>query len=251
MNDLIECDDVGEALREGRPLRAAHTYSYRLAKEDLNFQTARVKAPMPLGREILAGAGLAASLDTSLIAILATGDLEDVRLEEPYDLRGRGAERFIAFPQADREFKFVLNARQLVWGKPFISGAALRAIAGLDGEHEIFLKVAGGPDRLIGSQDLVDLGAPGVEHLFTAIKTVPMWEITVNSRQEFVPNKLVTFDEVVKLAYPNASAETNVIYSVTYRHVASKPHAGELAAGGSVEVKNHGSIFNVARTVQS
>ena len=78
-----------------------------------------------------------------------------------------------------------------------------------------------------------------------------MWEITVNSRQEFVPSNEVTFDQVVKLAYPNPSPETNVIYSVTYRHVASKPHMGELAAGGSVEVKHHGSIFNVARTVQS
>jgi len=251
MTDLIECDDVGEALREGRPLRAARAYSYRLAKEDLNFQTAKVNGPMPLGREILAGAGLAASPDTSLIAILATGDLEDVRLEEPFDLRGRGAECFIAFPQSDRQFKFVLNARQLVWGKPFISGAALRAVSDLDGEHDIFLKVAGGPDRLIGYQDLVDLGAPGVEHLFIAIKTVSMWEITVNSRQEFVPNKVVTFDEVVKLAYPSASAETNVIYSITYRHVASKPHSGELAAGGSVEVQHQGSVFNVARTIQS
>ena len=89
------------------------------------------------------------------------------------------------------------------------------------------------------------------EQLFTAPKTTPMWEITVNSRQEFVPSKEVTFEQVVKLAYPSPGPETNVVYSVTYRHVASVPHAGELAAGGSVEVKHHGSIFNVARTVQS
>src|SRR5438034_8528136 len=77
------------------------------------------------------------------------------------------------------------------------------------------------------------------------------YEITVNSRAEVVPNKLVTFEHVVHLAFPGAQPEPNVKYSMTYRHVASKPHAGELSAGGSVEVKHHGSTFNVTRTVQS
>ena len=38
---------------------------------------------------------------------------------------------------------------------------------------------------------------------------------------------------------------------MTYRHAASMPHAGELGAGGSVEVKKKGTVFNVTRTVQS
>jgi len=248
--EIIECEDVGAALREGRPLRPARGYSYLLAKDDLNFQVAEVPDPVPLGRQILAGAELAPSLDISLIAVLATGDLEDVRLDEPFDLRGRGAARFIAF-KTDREFKLAVDSRQLVWGKPFLSGAAIRTLGGIGHDHDLFLKVPGAPDRLIGAQDLVDLAAPGVEHLFTATKTASVWDITVNSRQEFVPSKNVTFDQVLKLAYPNPSPEANVIYSVTYRHVASKPHAGELAVGGSVEVKHRGSIFNVARTVQS
>ncbi len=37
-----------------------------------------------------------------------TGDFEDVRLDEPFDLRGVGAERFVAFP-TDRDFKFEVN----------------------------------------------------------------------------------------------------------------------------------------------
>lgn len=76
-------------------------------------------------------------------------------------------------------------------------------------------------------------------------------EITVNSREDFVPSTHVTFEQVVELAYPGAQPEANVVYSMTYRHVESKPHAGELSAGGSVAVKHKGSVFNVARTVQS
>lgn len=248
--EFIDCDDVGAALREGRPLRPARAYIYHLAKDDLNFQAAQVADPVPLGRQILAGGGLQPGPDISLVAILMSGDFEDVRLDEPFDLRGRGAERFIAF-QTDREYKLVLNARQLVWGKPIISGAALYKLASIDADHALYLKVPGGPDRLIAPHDLVDLATPGVERLFTATKTVPTWEITVNSREEFVPSKHVTFEQVVQLAYPGAQSEANVVYSVTYRHVASKPHLGELSAGGSVEVKHQGSVLNVARTIQS
>lgn len=77
------------------------------------------------------------------------------------------------------------------------------------------------------------------------------YEITVNSRDETVHDKHVTFEQVVRLAFPSAQPEPNVKYSMTYRHVASKPHAGELSVGGAVEVKHHGSTFNVTRTVQS
>jgi hypothetical protein len=75
--------------------------------------------------------------------------------------------------------------------------------------------------------------------------------ITVNSREEHVPDARVSFEQVVQLAFPGGLNEQNVKFSMTYRHVASKPHAGELSAGGSVEVKHHGSTFNVTRTVQS
>ncbi len=53
----------------------------------------------------------------------------------------------------------------------------------------------------------------------------------------------------MQLAFPG-SHEANVLFSMTFRHAASKPHAGELSAGGSVDVKK-GTVFNVTRTVQS
>lgn len=79
----------------------------------------------------------------------------------------------------------------------------------------------------------------------------PHYIITVNSRDETVPDAHVTFEQVVLLAFPGALGDPKVKFSMTYRHVASTPHAGELSAGGSVEVKHHGSTFNVTRTVQS
>ena len=74
-------------------------------------------------------------------------------------------------------------------------------------------------------------------------------EITVNGRPRHVADRHVTFEDVVQIAFPNDHTP-NVVFSMTYRHAASKPHAGELGAGASVEVKK-GTSFNVTRTVQS
>ncbi|HEY5895775.1 MAG TPA: multiubiquitin domain-containing protein [Chthoniobacterales bacterium] len=116
-NDNCNYDDVGEAIREGRPLRQASRYRFRFAQDKLNFRNLEVNDPVPLGRQILTAAGLDAGDGFSLSAILATGDFEDVRLDEPFDLRGRGAERFVAF-QTDRVFKLTLKGHELEWGKP-------------------------------------------------------------------------------------------------------------------------------------
>ncbi len=75
-------------------------------------------------------------------------------------------------------------------------------------------------------------------------------EIIVNSRPREIHGREASFEQVVQLAFPGGAADQNTVYSMTYRHAASNPHAGELGPGGKVEVKN-GTIFNVTRTVRS
>jgi len=100
--ELLDYDDLGDALREGRALRPARGYRFLLAQGDLNFQSRVVSDPVPLGRQLLEAAALDPRDGYSLIAILPSGDFEDVRLNEPFDLRERGAERFIAFQTPSR-----------------------------------------------------------------------------------------------------------------------------------------------------
>lgn len=75
-------------------------------------------------------------------------------------------------------------------------------------------------------------------------------EITVNGRRRTVPDDGVSFEEVLELAFPGPHTDPNVVFSMTYRHAAQHPSAGELAPGGMVKVKT-GSVFNVTRTVKS
>ncbi len=244
--ELLDYDDLGNALREGRALRPARGYRFLLAQGDLNFQSRVVSDPVPLGRQLLEAAALDPRDGYRLIAILPSGDFEDVRLNEPFDLRERGAERFIAF-QTDRDFKLTLNDHELLWGKPVISGTVLYGLAKPGEGEAVFLEVPGGEDRLIEHGELIDLVQPGIERFITARLT---FEIIVNSRPRTVNARTVTFEQIVQLAFPGQH-EPNVVFSMTYRHAASTPPAGELGVGGSVDVKKKGTVFNVTRTVQS
>lgn len=247
--ELLEYDDVGEALREGRSLRPARGYRFLLAQGDLNFISRQVSDPVPLGRQLLEAADLDPRKGFSLFAILPSGSFEDVRLDEPFDLGERGAERFIAF-MTDRDFKLTLNGDELRWGKPVISGAVLYGLANPGEGEAVFLEVPGGEDRLIEKSGLIDLNEPGIERFITAPKRPVTFEIVVNARPRTVETRTVTFEQIAQLAFPGQH-DTNVVFSMTYRHAASTPHAGELGAGGSVDVKKKGTIFNVTRTVQS
>lgn len=248
-DDLPDYDDLGEALREGRALRPARAYRIRFAQGSLNFRDLDVADHHPLGRQILLAAGCDPFDSFSLFAILTSGDFEEVRLDEPFDLHARGAECFVAF-ETDRDYKLTLDNRQLKWGKPAIGGTALYALSGIGEDQAIFLELPGGEDRLIEPNDLVDLTAPGIERFITAPRHPKAFEIIVNSRPRVVEERHVTFEQVVQLAFSGAH-DPNVVFSMTYRHAASTPHAGELAAGGAVDVKKKGTVFNVTRTVQS
>ncbi|MEO8455549.1 MAG: multiubiquitin domain-containing protein [Sphingomicrobium sp.] len=75
-------------------------------------------------------------------------------------------------------------------------------------------------------------------------------EIVVNAQPKTVEDRQISFEEVVEIAFPGGGG-AGVVFSVTYRHAASVPHAGELSAGNSIEAKKKGTVFNVTRTVQS
>lgn len=167
----IPLEDVGAAIREGRCLRLAHLYRIVVADEQLNERHLDLHDPVPTGRQILQAAEVRPVADYSIYAILPSGEFEDLRLDETYDLRGRGAERFVIF-QTDRAFKFTIDDRQMEWGKPSISGKILKALAGVPTDtYDVYLEVrGGGQDILIRDTDLIDLSKPGIERFITLIR---------------------------------------------------------------------------------
>jgi hypothetical protein len=223
-------------------------YQIQFALDNLNFRQIEIIDPLPLGRQILAAGGIDARGDYSLFAILPTGDFEDIRLDETFDLRGRGVEQFVAF-HTDRDFKLTLDDRQIAWGKPAISGSALYALANLSDDQAIFLEVRGGMDKLIAPEETIDLTAPGIERFITAPRPTQEIGIIVNARSKVVSATYVTFEQIVELAFPG-SHNPNSVFTMTYSNAASMPPKGSLAAGQSVKIKT-GTIFNVTQTDKS
>jgi hypothetical protein len=167
----IPLEDVGAAIREGRSLRLAHLYRIVVTDELLNERHLDLSDPVPTGHQILQAAEVRPVADYSIYAILPSGEFEDLRLDETYDLRGRGAERFVIF-QTDRAFKFTIDDRQMEWGKPSISGKILKVLAGVPTDtYDVYLEVrGGGQDVLIRDTDLIDLSKPGIERFITLIR---------------------------------------------------------------------------------
>lgn len=169
-DNRIPVEDVGAAIREGRPLNPAHFYSIIVADEQLSERHLQLSDPVPTGRQILIAAGVRQVDEYSIYAILPSGEFEDLRLDETYDLRERGAEKFIIF-HTDRSFKFSIDDKPMEWGKPAISGKVLKTLAGVPTEtYDVYLEVRGGQDLLIRDSDLIDLGKPGIERFITLIR---------------------------------------------------------------------------------
>lgn len=74
--------------------------------------------------------------------------------------------------------------------------------------------------------------------------------IVVNGRQRAVDSRAVTYDEVVRLAFPDPPPGNEIMYDVMYRNSAGD-RSGTLPEGGSVEVKREGTIFDVQPTHRS
>lgn len=73
--------------------------------------------------------------------------------------------------------------------------------------------------------------------------------VIVNGRPKTVTKRVLTFAEVVALAFPNPPGP-NTIYSVTYRGARGPKPSGTLSEGGSVKIKNK-TTFNVTPTDKS
>jgi hypothetical protein len=198
MNDTSgACDE-----RDG-----SHAYQIQFALDNLDFRLIEIADPVPLGRQILSVGGLNPQGDYGLVIILPSGDFEDIRLDESFDLRGHSTAQFVAF-HTDRNFKFTLNNRELTWGKPVIKGSDIYKLANDD--QAIFLEIRGGTDKLIAPDEMIDLTASGIEHFITAPYPSYEIEIIVNARPKIVTNPNVTYEQIVELAWEHPTYAVSI-----------------------------------------
>ena len=73
--------------------------------------------------------------------------------------------------------------------------------------------------------------------------------IEINTREENVPHGKISFEEVVKIAFPAQAGQPNQGFTVTW-HLKQNSHEHKLLAGMSVEVHER-MVFLVGNTHES
>lgn len=240
-------EDVYAAVAAGRPVREHGPFGIQIGDQSMQFVPKVVDDPVVLGSQILAVAGARPASDFLVLRFLRDGVLDVIRPDQAVDLRSAGAEKFLVF-RSDRMFRFFLDERAFDWGASHISGGTIKRLAGVPGEtNDVWLDAAGGTDRLVEDKEMVELAQPGAERFITRPIQI---KIKVNSRERVVDHRVLTYWEVVKLAYPEAEPSEVVIYSIDYASGPRQNPNGSLVEGQSVTVKE-GMKFYVTPTDKS
>lgn len=128
------------------------------------------------------------------------------------------------------------------------TGAALYVLGHIAAELELF---RGGPSERDGSP--VENGPEVVqlkdnEH-FHSGRPKP-YTIYVNAEAKEVTARTLSFDDLVKLAFPVPPTGENILFDITYDAGPSENQEGSLKPGDSIKVKK-GMIINVSATNRS
>jgi len=130
----------------------------------VNDATVKFSDATPAGERILDKAGFKPAGDFVLIQLMHRGT-RSIGLDETVDLTAPGTEAFRAF-QNDRIFRFTLDDHGYEWGARKISEPELRVIGRVRVDEVIILE-RDGDDVELKSDDHLDLGEKGTEHLRT------------------------------------------------------------------------------------
>jgi hypothetical protein len=128
------------------------------------------------------------------------------------------------------------------------TGAALYTLGKVEPGLELFREVTG--DR----EDPEVSNGPETVHLkedehFHSGKPKE-YKIYVNGQEKKVTTKIVSYEQIVQLAFPTPVTGPNIIYTVGYEDGPHKNPSGSLMPGGKVHVKD-GMIFDVTPTDKS
>lgn len=124
------------------------------------------------------------------------------------------------------------------------TGEALYQLGAIAADLALYKEVTGDREDVALSRDQAVIHLHEDEHFHSGPLKVQTFTIIVNAEQKVVHKAVLTYAEVVALAYPNPPTGPNVIITVLFKHAAGPEHEGTLSAGETVKIKN-GTVFNV------
>ena len=145
----------------------------QIGDENLNFTEVHLTDPVPTGRQIIKAAGKHPVDDYAALALLPDNALEPLRLDETFDLRHHGVERFLVC-RSDTLYRFFIDGQDQEWPVRRITGVVLKKLAGVDpAAFDVYLVLPGADDVRVADHEMFDLAREGVDHFQTVKRRPP------------------------------------------------------------------------------
>lgn len=130
------------------------------------------------------------------------------------------------------------------------TGAALYVLGKVPPGHQLYREVQGNEEDEPVYDDGEKEHLKEDEHFYSEQVCHKGFEIIVNAQPEHLDTKKVSYEQVVKFAFPTPPPGENIEFLVTYYNGPKQDPKGTLTAGHSVKVKNE-MVFNVQATNRS
>ena len=130
------------------------------------------------------------------------------------------------------------------------TGEALYKLGHVQPDYDLFREVRGDKEDPIVENDDEPVHLREDEHFHSGPAQPRKYTIIVNGQKKTVTTRMVSFNEIVKLAFPTPPTGANILYTVSYEDGPRVNPQGSLKEGQSVVVKN-GMIFNATATDKS
>lgn len=130
------------------------------------------------------------------------------------------------------------------------TGEALYRLGHVQPGNELFREVAGDREDPAVPNEPEPIHLREDEHFHSGPPKPREFTIIVNGQKKVVGTRTVTFNEIVKLAFPTPPQGANILYTVSYEDGPRVNPQGSMKEGQTVKVKD-GMIFNVTATDKS
>lgn len=219
----------------------------QIGNENFEFQSVTFDDQKVTGAQVADAAGAHPVEDFTVLAQFPNFELETLRPTELVVLNK--VTRFFVIKGSGTD-RFLVDGLNLEWPKKVITGLTIKRLVGKDDDDiELVQELENEADRVIEDEDEVRIGSGGTEKFKTRPAKVDV-KIIVNAREKKWEKKKISFDQVVKLAYPTPPAGQCIVYTVTFHNGPRANPEGTMTEGDKVKVKD-GMVFNVQYTDKS
>lgn len=180
-----------------------------VADKNLDFRQVIIEDKTPTGAQIAAAAGFKPDQLATVIRLLASGAMEDIRPDEIVTLEIEPSRFIVA--ETDRNYFFTVDGARKDWPYQHVTGQQIRKLAELDDNRRLLLEREEEADREIQNTEIINLDEPGIERFITR-KAV--WKLNVQGIVLTIETPQIKVRDAVVLAGLNPNENWHIYLKV-------------------------------------